>query len=108
MLFNELALISFQAEFFNNYLRDCERPMPLEASIKSSMLPPNPKTPSAEESPTLGMISPLGGTPASGGIGAAWGQDAQMMHMFGRGEWVWFVSSCLDHIWHRWKWEGIW
>lgn len=70
-----------QAVFFNNYLRDSERPMPLEASIKSS-LPPNPKTPSADESPSLGMIPPLGGTPTPGGV--AWAPDAQMM-MFGGG-----------------------
>lgn len=57
--------------------------MPLEASIKSTV-PPNPKTPSAEESPTLGMVSPLGGAPTPG-VGAAWGQDA-MMQFFGRGE----------------------
>jgi hypothetical protein len=31
------------------------------------------------------MISPLGGTPAGGGVGAAWGQEAQMMQILGRG-----------------------
>ena len=58
--------------------------MPLEASIKSS-LPPNPKTPSADDSPSLGMISPLGGAPPPGG--GAWTPDAQMM-MFAGGMWV--------------------
>ncbi len=63
-----------QAEFFNNYIRDPERPMPLEPSIKSSVLPPNPKTPSSEESPTLAVISPLGGPPTT-----VWGGGQDMM-----------------------------
>lgn len=78
---DKVEAVKKEAEFFNNYLRDCERPMPLEASIKSSMVPANPKTPSADESPTLGMISPLGGPPGMGGM---WRPDAQMI-MFGPG-----------------------
>ena len=70
--------------------------MPLEASIKSAV-PPNPKTPSADESPTLGMISPLGGAPAPVGVGAAWGQEAHIMQMFGRGEWGCGQWRCPRH-----------
>lgn len=57
--------------------------MPLEASLKAAILPPNPKTPSADDSsPSLGVIPPLGAQ--SPGVNTpVWGQDP--MHMFSRG-----------------------
>ena len=72
-----------QAEFFNNYMRDPQRPMSRDTSVKTPILPPTPKTPSSEDAPVLGIMSPAMPTPP-GPMGRPWGQDP-MMHMFGRG-----------------------
>ncbi|XP_064382724.1 serrate RNA effector molecule homolog [Halichondria panicea] len=65
-----------EAVFFNNYIRDPDRPMPEESTISSSVLPSIPKTPGSAE-------SPLGGVMALGSGGSPW--DQGRMGMFGRG-----------------------
>ena len=82
---NVIIICILQAEFFNNYIADPDRPMPLEPSIKSSVLPPNPKTPSSEESPTLGVMSPLGGSGGGPPPVLPWVPEAQMMHILRTG-----------------------
>ncbi len=73
-----ITLLPPQAVFFNNYIRDPDRPMPEESTISSSVLPSIPKTPGSAE-------SPLGGVMALGSGGSPW--DQGRMGMFGRGQW---------------------
>ncbi len=61
-------------------MKDPDRPMSREASVKTPILPPTPKTPGSEDPPV--MLTP--GIPGPGAP-MNWGQD-QMMHMYGRGE----------------------
>lgn len=73
---HDLNVISSQAEFFNNYLRDVDRPMPLEPTLSSSSaLQSSGQTPggggTGEESPA-GVTAP------------PWGQGGPIM-IFGRG-----------------------
>ena len=78
-----------QAEFFNNYLRDPERPMPLEVTVSSSLLQSSPATPGEESTPG-------GGGAMGGGPVGAWGQTAQMM-LFGRGKGEYSCVKCVTY-----------
>ena len=69
-----------QAEFFNSYIRDPDRPMPQETTIGSAILTSaTPKTPGADESPTGSQPGMLGSS------GGPWDRGAGM-GMFGRGQ----------------------
>ena len=68
----------FKADFFNNYLRDTERPMPEDGTVNKpfspSPAPPGPGGHGDEAAAGAGVAA----------IGGAWGRSAQMM-TFGRG-----------------------
>lgn len=71
--------ILMQAEFYNNYIRDPDRPMPLDSTVRSAIRlnVSAPKTPTSDESPS-GQPSP-------------WGQG----NMFGRGKLLYIYKSLL-------------
>ena len=98
-----MIVISLQAEFFNNYLRDVDRPMPLEPTLSSSSaLQSSGQTPggggTGEESPA-GVTAP------------PWGQGGPIM-IFGRGRlllWIYRIARKFGRKFRfsDWQWHCL-